>query len=522
MVEIFGWSIKRKDDPVEEQKVQKSFVPPTFDDGAVNVATGATFGTFIDMDGTVRSEAELVSRYRQMSLQPEIRKAIDEIVNEAIVFEENNEAVEIAFQDEKAIPKNIQKAIIEEFKTILNILEFKKLGYDLFKRWYIDGRIYFHIIIDETKPNEGIKELRYIDPRKIRKIRELIKRKDPKTSATLTLVKDEYFLYNERGLQLHGQSVGPGGNYGTSGLKIKKDSIIHITSGLMDSNNTTVLSYLHGAIKPLNQLRGLEDATLIYHLARAPERRIFRVEVGNLPTMRAEQHVQNMMTNHKNKVSYNASTGDITDQRKFMHMLEDYWIPTREGRGTEIDILQGGTQLSQLLESVEYFQNSLYEALSVPTSRMRPEATFNLGRASEINRDEISFAKFIDRIRMKFNDLFIETLGKQLILKGISTPEDWDEIKKEISFQYARDNYYAELKDLEIMNERFIRLRDIDEFVGKYYSAQWVRKNILKQSDDDIEELDKEITDEAGNPQFNQELLHPDNIPPEEQNNEQN
>lgn len=533
IVDQFGFSV-RKDQEIEEERRRKSFTPKVTDDGAVNISAGGTFGTYLDLEGTIRSEAELVTKYRQMALQPEIEKAVNEVVNEAIVVEPKEDTVALDLEDleqQKLITPKIKDIIVDEFKFILELINFDKHGYDIFKRWYIDGRSYYHIIIDEEKLKEGIKELRYIDPRKIRKIREIKKSKDPKTGVIMQQTKAEYYIFNEKGLNTNARAgTGFGSAQGTSGLKIKKDSIIHTTSGLMDQNNSMVLSYLHSGIKFLNQLRALEDASLIYHLSRAPERRVFRVEVGNLPRHKAEQHVQDMMTKHKNKLSYNQTTGEVSDQRKFMHMLEDYWLPTRDGRGTQIDVLQGGTQLGQLLESVQYFQDRLYKALQVPLTRLKPDAVYNIGRSSEISRDEINFNKFILRVRAKFSEFFVDALGKQLILKTIIDPENWDLIKNKIKFSYNSDTYWNELKESELLNERFIRLRDIDqsgEYVGKYYSAEWVRKNILRMSDEDIKEEDEKIAAEANNPQYHPELLQPaeppgePNAPPPNKGNKQ-
>lgn len=504
----FGFTITNIKDQQEEERKLKSFAPPISDDGAVNITSGGTFGTYIDLDGTVRSEAELVEKYREMSIQPEIEKAINEMVNESIVQEENEKTVELILEDVN-LPEKIKNIIVAEFEYILRIINFDKHGYDIFKRWYIDGRHYYHVIIDENNPMEGIKELRYIDPRKIRKIREVIKKKDKNTDAILQITKSEYYLYNDKGLSSGRIGAYPGGpaNLGTTGLKIAKDSIIHTTSGIMDRNNTTVLSYLHGAIKPLNQLRALEDASLIYHLSRAPERRVFKVEVGNLPRAQAEQYVHTMMTKHKNKLSYNASTGELSDDRRFMHMLEDYWLPMRGGEGTQIDVLKGGTQLSDLLESLQYFQDRLYRALQVPLTRMKPDAIYELGRATEITRDEVNFQKFIDRVRSKFTEFFVEAIGKQLILKNIIDVETWDEIKDLIRFKFAKDVYFTELKELEIQNERSNALMNIDPFVGRYYSAEWVKRNILKLSDDELEDMEKQMSDEYNDPRYNLHLL---------------
>ncbi len=783
---LFGFTFKRR----EEKDPPKSFTPEVKDDGAVVVAAGGTFGTFIDLDGTVRTEAELVSRYREMSIQPEIDKAINEVVNDSIVNEDGKDTVEIIL-DDLPVKDNLKKIITQEFKTILDLLDFKNDSYDIFKRWYVDGRCYYHVIINDKAPQEGIKELRYIDPRTIRKVREVSKTRDKNTDATIQRTKQEYYIYNERGLN-YGSKVFS--NLGTTGLKIQVDSIIQVVSGLMDANNKMVLSYLHPGIKPLNQLRSLEDASLIYHLSRAPERRIFYLDVGNLPKMKAEQYVRDMMVRYKNKLAYNADTGEIRDDRKFMcysldtriplldgrtlelqdlieeykqgklnwvyscdpvtgkfvpgpvswagitkkdarvvrvtfdngksvvctpdhkfpvwgkglieaqylvgesiipgyrrqeklnssskeyeqmyqnetgtwefthrlvsrwkdenniigklpnkisenlilnyipkmsynspiqlkkklsnarkgkaassktwkvfkpdgqieivenlnkyardnnlsasnmrnssskgykaevlknhkaisvewldenidvgcitvdlnetyhshhtylldagvytknTMLEDYWFPRREGgRATEVSILQGGTALPQLLQSVEYFQDRLYSSLQVPKSRLNPDTVYTLGRATEISRDELNFAKFIDRLRGKFSFLFLKALEKQLILKQVATPEDWDQIKKYIRFRFLRDNYYTELKEMEILGERLNRLTQVSMYAGRYYSNTWIRKNILRQTDEDILEMDEQIAQEMQMIQYNPELLQQQNQNVEEKPNE--
>jgi hypothetical protein len=497
---FFGFTIKRKD----QKDSIRSFTPEVKDDGAVVVAAGGAYGSYIDLDGTVRTEAELVSKYREMALQPEIDKAVNEVTNEAIVSEDGKKTVELIL-DDLPVQDNLKKVINQEFENIIDLLDFKNNAYDVFKRWYIDGRSYYHIIIDEKRPDEGIKELRYIDPRKIRKIREVVKKKDTGSEAIIQNTRKEYYIYNERGLNYGSKVIS---QLGTTGVRIQPDSIIQVVSGLMDKNNTMVLSYLHPAIKPMNQLRALEDSSLIYHLSRAPERRIFYIDVGNLPKVKAEQYLREMMVKYKNKLSYDANTGEIRDDRKFMTMLEDYWLPRREGgRGTQIDVLQGGTALPQLLESVQYFEDKLYRSLQVPLSRLKPDTVYTLGRATEISRDEVNFAKFVDRVRNKFSGLFIKALEKQLILKKIATPEDWEQIKKFIRFRFLRDNYFAELKEMEIMAERMNRLRDIDDYAGKYYSHLWIRRNVLKQSDEEIEEMNEQIAEEMENPQYNQELL---------------
>lgn len=494
---LFGFTIENPNE--EEKKELRSFTEPRFDDGAVNIAAGATLGSYVDLDGTVRTEAELVSRYREMMYQSEVDKAVNEIVNEAIVNEEDNPIVSLVM-DGLEVGDNIKNIINDEFEYLLDLIEFNKYAYDIFKRWYVDGRSYYHVIINEKNPKDGIKELRYIDPRKIRKVRQIKKDKDERTSITLTKVKAEYFIYNEKGFD--SGTRGFMSQMGTRGIRISKDAIIHTTSGLMDKNNTMVLSYLHTAIKPLNILKALEDSTMIYHLSRAPERRIFKVDVGGLPTMKAEQHLRNLMTRYKNKVQYNQTTGEITDNRKFQTMIEDYWLPTRDGRGTDISVLDGGTQLPQLLETVQYFQDRLYNALQVPLTRMKPDAIYNLGRATEITRDEVNFSKFIDRVRSKFSEFLLNALGKQLILKSVTTSQDWDLLKGQIKFKFARDNYFTELKDQEISNERLLRARDAVDFVGTYISAEWVRRHIFRMTDEQIEEEDKRMRSEQSDPRF--------------------
>lgn len=498
---FFGWSVKRQPEP----ETQKSFSSEVKDDGAVVVQAGGTYNQYVDLDGTVKTEAELVSKYRDMALQPEIDRAINEVTNEAIVCEDDKFTVEIIL-DDLHISENVKKIITAEFNTILDLLDFKNNAYDIFKRWYIDGRSYYHVIVDEAALGEGIKELRYIDPRKIRKVREIVKTKDRSTDAIIQRTKQEYYVYNEKGLVSGSRQLSELGS--AAGIKIKEDSIIHTVSGLMDKNNTLVLSYLHPAIKPLNQLRSLEDSTLIYHLSRAPERRIFKIDVGNLPKMKAEQHLREMMARYKNKISYDSATGEVKDDRKFMTMLEDFWLPIREGgRGTQIDVLSGGTQLNQLLDSVSYFEDKLYRSLQVPMSRLKPDTMTSLGRATEISRDEMNFQKFVDRVRNKFSTLFLNALEKQLILKVVTTPEDWEIIKKYIRFRFLRDTYTSELKDLEIWQMRMELLAIADQFAGKYYSHVTVQKEILRMKDDKIEEEAEQISEEFENPQYNQTLM---------------
>lgn len=501
MATLFGFEIRRALDPKEEQQKQPTFAPEVTDDGAVVVAAGGAYGTFIDLQGAARTEAELVTKYREMSMHPEVEKAIDDVVNEAIVVEPNKKIVQLNLDDTK-LSSNIKKLITQEFDAVLNLLSFEKSGFDLFRRWYVDGRMYYHIVIDVTKPDEGIKELRYIDPRKLRKIRE-VKRKRNKGNDTVTTEKvQEYFIYNEKGFQNKAGEVGTATT--VQGLKIALDSIVHVTSGVLDPNNTLVLSHLHKAIKPLNQLRALEDATVIYRISRAPERRIFYIDVGNLPKMKAEQYLRDMMTRHKNKVVYDASTGEIRDDRKFTTMLEDYWFPRRDGsRGTEITTLPAGQNLGQM-EDVEYFQKKLYESLNVPVSRLQSDGTFNFSQDAEVSRDELKFARFIDRVRTRFNHLFLEALQKQLILKNVMTMEDWEQIESSIKFDYAQDNYYEQQKQTIVLRDRMSTLQLVDPYVGRYFSNEWIRKNVLFQSEEEMEEMDEQIVAEQSNPLYQQ------------------
>jgi len=489
MAELFGFEFKR----AQKQDQIPSFAPKENDDGAVVVAAGGAYGTYIDLDGTVRTEAELVTKYREMALQPECDAAVDEIVNESMSIEEEK-LVDINLEDVPLSPQ-IHKIIRDEFQTCLRLLDFNKHAYDIYRRWYIDGRLYYHVLVDEKKQKEGIKELRYVDPRKIRKIREVAKRKANVTSAGDTQIPktvNEYFVFNDKGFSYGNKITGPT----TTGLKIAKDSILHVTSGLSDNMGTMVLSYLHKGIKALNQLRTLEDALVIYRLARAPERRIWYIDVGNLPKIKAEQYVRDIMVKHKNRLIYDANSGEIRDDRKFMTMLEDYWLPRREGgRGTEVTTLPGGQTLGQM-DDVLYFQKKFLQTLNVPINRLNSDALFSLGRATEITRDEVKFARFITRLRLKFSTLFTKLLEKQLVLKGIMTIEEWTQIESQIKYDFAKDNYFTELKNNEIIEGRVNLARNMQDMLGKYYSHEWVRKNILQQSADDVEEMDAQITEE--------------------------
>lgn len=491
MPSLWGWEFKRK---VPEDNAT-SFVPAVHDDGAVVVAAGGSFGTYVDLDGTVRTEAELVTKYRDMSLQPECDAAIDEIVNETMDIEDAK-IVQLDL-DQLDISDNLKKAITKEFENVLNILDFRRHAYEIYRRWYIDGRLYYHVIIDDQDIKSGIKEVRYIDPRKIRKIREVVKKRvkgaTDQSEAVITKTQNEYFVYSDKGFNYGSRTSGPA----QPGLRIAKDAILHITSGLTDTMGTMVLSYLHKSIKPLNQLRTLEDALVIYRLARAPERRVWYIDTGTLPKIKAEQYVRDLMVKHKNRLIYDADSGQIRDDRKFMTMLEDYWLPRREGgKGTEVTTLPGGQTLGQM-DDVLYFQKRFYQTLNVPVNRLNSDALFSLGRATEVTRDEVKFARFIVRMRNKFAMLFTKMLEKQCVLKQIVSIEDWQNIEADIRYAFAHDNYFNELKDGEIRDGRINQAIAAQELADKYFSHEWIRKDILKQTDDDIREQETLIKKEV-------------------------
>jgi len=493
MAELFGFEIKRKSTQQEPQI--KSFVAPEEDDGAMSIAAGGAYGQYVDLEGAAKNEAELVSRYRKMAMNPDVEIAVDDIINEAIVYNQHEKIVDINL-DLTNLSTNIKNKIRDEFDVITRMLKLESKGYDVFRRWYIDGRIYYHIIIDDKDPKTGVKELRYIDPRKIRKVKEIQKKKDK--NASLPIVKNEYFIYNEKGFNNKKTMVEmQPGISNNAGLKIAKDSICHVTSGLMDENNKLVIGHLHKAIKPLNQLQVLEDASVIYRISRAPERRIFYIDVGNLPKMKAEQYLRDMMVKHKNRLVYDAGTGEVRDDRKFMTMLEDFWLPRREGgRGTEITTLPGGTNLGEM-DDVIYFQKKLYKSLNVPVSRLEPEAGFTLGRASEISRDELKFSKFVSRLRLKFTELFNIIMEKQVSLKGIMTVDEWKLLSDKIKYDYVSDNHFSELKKTEILRERLQTLNDIDQYVGKYFSEAYIKKHVLNLNNEEIDQMEKEISKEV-------------------------
>ena len=493
-IKLFGFTLGKQDIVQVQSPDQPSFTLPSeaMDDGAVTITSNPYYGTYVDLEGAVRNELELITRYREMANHPELEMAIDDIVNEAITHDVTGRTVNIVL-DKLKQPETVKKKIIEEFETVLKMLNFGNLSDDLFKRWYIDGRIYYHVVVDESNPKEGIPELRYIDPRKIRKVRELVKGRDPKTGANIIQSIAEYYVYSDKGTttQTYSASVN-------AGLRIAPDSIINVNSGLMDAKNTFVISYLHKAIKPLNQLRMVEDAVVIYRLSRAPERRVFYIDVGNLPKGKAEQYLRDVMIKYKNKVVYDSSTGEIRDDRKHMSMLEDFWLPRREGgKGTEITTLPAGQNLGEL-EDVKYFRQKLLQSLNVPISRLEPQqgGMIGLGRTTEVTRDEVKFNKFIIRLRNKFSQIFDHALEKQCVLKGICTREEWDQFKEDIYYDYVKDNNFTELRDAELLQSRIQTLTTVDPYVGRYYSAEWVRRNILQQTKEEIEQIDKQIKQE--------------------------
>ena len=488
-MKLFGFEIKRDSDE-GKQGQPVSFVEPSNEDGAITVgnAMGGFYGTMLDMEQSAKTESELVTKYRGMAMQPEISQALDEVINEAISVDVNEKVVEIVLDDADEIPDKIKNKISEEFDQVLSLLDFTNTAYDLFSRFYVDGRLNFHIIIDEEDLKRGVVELRYVDPRKIKLVREIDKREKDPSGVPTKKVKNEYFLYSDQGFG--NSSSNMGGNNSQNQHRISKDSVARITSGLMNESNSMVLGHLHPAIKPLNQLRMLEDATIIYALTRAPERRIFYIDVGNLPKAKAEQYLRDMMVRHKNKLQYNSATGEITDAKKMMTMTEDFWFPRRGGeRSTEVDTLAGGgAQVLSTDENMQYFLKKVYKSLKVPISRLEPETMATFGRASEITRDELKFGKFIRRVRSRFAGIFNHILEKQLILKGIIGPEEFALIKNKIRYDFVKDNYFEELKQSEIIRERMTTLRDVEEHVGVYYSRNWVVKNILQMNEDEFKE----------------------------------
>jgi len=487
-VELFGFSIGRVD---KDAKNKKSFALPEPEDGALEVGpAGGAYGTYVDMEGVAKNEQELIRKYREMAIFPECDQAIDDVVNDAIVASREESPVSISLEKSN-LSDNIRESIKTEFEELVRLLDFRKVGFELFRKWYVDGRLYFHIIIDEKNPKRGILELRSIDPLKIKKVRQPKIQPGPQGLEVDTAGFQEFYLFNERGI-----SGGSGG----ATVQISNDSISYVHSGILDADRKIVLSHLHKAIKPLNQLRMLEDAVVIYRISRAPERRIFYIDVGNLPKIKAEQYLRDIMSKYKNKLVYDSNTGEVKDERKHMSMLEDYWLPRREGgRGTEITTLPGGENLGELAD-VDYFKTKLYKALNVPPSRLEQDSGFILGRAEEISRDEVKFTRFIERLRSRFNILFNDLIEKQLLLKGIISSQDWMIIKDQIIYEWQSDSHFAELQQATMMRERLgMLVNDMgyrDAVVGKYFSQEYVNKKVLKLTQEEIDRIKDEIEKE--------------------------
>ncbi len=507
---LFGFKIGKAD---EEEKQLLAFSKPDDLEGTYDIASsygmsaGGAYGTYIDMEGSAKNEADLINRYRTMVLQPEVDMAIDDIINESIITGRDVPPISIALHNLNVSDK-IKDSIQKEFSEIMRLLDFDNNGYDIYRKWYIDGRIYYQCVIDPTEPTAGIQELRYVDPLKIRRVREK-KKRDVQIPREAILKKDlsgeyyEYYLYSEKPISQQGNQMKMS-DYSKKQIKIAPDMIAYAGSGVTNAGRKMVISHLHKAIKPLNQLRMIEDSLVIYRISRAPERRIFYIDVGNLPKMKAEQYLRDIMQRYKNKLIYDAETGEVRDDRKVMTMLEDYWLPRREGgRGTEISTLPGGQNLGEI-EDIQYFQRKLYKSLNVPVSRLETDASFTLGRATEITRDELKFTRFVERLRKKFTVLFDNLLEKQLRMKNIIAKEDWAMMKEKIHYSFESDSHFAELKDAEMLQNRANLLRDMDEYAGKYYSRQFVRNRILRQSEEEQKELDAQMSQEQNDPKYNQ------------------
>ncbi|MBT4698122.1 portal protein, partial [Candidatus Woesearchaeota archaeon] len=488
-----GFKIERKNQGAANASVP-AFTMPENDDGSMMVSGAGAYGTSLDLDGQYKTEIELILKYREMAQTSDCEIAIDNIINESIVIDDTRNPVDIIL-DKTNLSDGIKKKVINEFNTVLDLLNFNNFGYDIFRRWYVEGKLYYHIMIDENNPNLGIVELRSLDATKIKKVKQ-INQKDTADPKKKEVSVNSMFNYNESGL----------GNRTSDGILISGDSIAYSTSGLLNPTKTGVLSYLHKAIKPLNQLRMVEDAIVIYRISRAPERRIFYIDVGNLPKLKAEQYIRDIMTRYKNKLVYDSTTGEVKDDRRHQSMLEDYWLPRREGgRGTEITTLPGGENLGQL-EDVEYFQKKMYKAMHVPVSRLEADSGFSLGRESEITRDELLFSKFIGKLQTRFSMLFGEILEKQLLLKNIITSEEWSQIRDKVHYKFEKDHYYTEFKQQETMTQRVDLARNMEEYVGNYYSREYFRKNILRQSEEEIRTEDVQIEKEKKEGDFDGDM----------------
>jgi hypothetical protein len=490
---IFGFEILRAKKDMESSTAP-TVVTPLIEDGAINISAGSHYGIYVDIDGSYRSEIDLVTKYRTMAMQPEIEQAIEDIINESIVHDEKGSSVEIIVDDLEQ-PEAIKDKIKEEFKNVMRLLDFSNSGIDIFRRWYVDGRLYYNVILDPENPRAGIQSVINIDPRRIRKIRNIKKVRDKATNAEVIENIEEFYIYNEKVLNNTVSNPIIASNY-AGGTKLTADSVVHLTSGLFDPARSTVLSYLHKAIRPMNQLRFVEDAIVIYRLSRAPERRVFYVDVGNMPKVKAEQYLRDMMVKYRNKLVYDSATGEIRDDRRQLSMLEDFWMPRRgEGKSTEITTLPAGQNLGEL-EDVKYFERKLYKSLNVPISRLEAQQGFSLGRASEITRDELKFMRFIEKLRSRFSVLFDDLLARQLSLKGVCTLDEWNDFKQYIHYDFLKDNNFSELKDAELMQNRIAVLNIVDPYVGNYFSKKWIQENVLHFTEDEVQKIDEEIAEE--------------------------
>jgi len=489
-IKLFGFQISRGDDNQPPQTP----IAPQMEDGALNIETGGHYGIYVDLDGSYRSEVDLITKYRTMSMQPEMDGAIEDIINEAIVHDDRGQIVKIVCEELKQ-PDRIKKMIRDEFDVLLKMLDFGNEGSDIFRRWYIDGRLPYNVVIDQENPRAGIINLIYIDPRRIRKIRAIKKDKNQQ-GINVVVGTEEFYVYNEKLVNNNAQNPQITGNFAGS-IKLAKDSVVYVTSGMMDPAKSTILSYLHKAIRPMNQLRFVEDATVIYRVSRAPERRVFYVDVGNMPRNKADQYLKDVMTKFRNKLVYDAATGEVRDDRKHMSMLEDFWMPRRgEGKSTEITTLPAGQNLGEM-DDVLYFEKKLYRALNVPVSRLEAQQGFSLGRSSEITRDELKFDKFIDKLRSRFSTLFDELLERQLALKGICTVEEWHEFKQYIHYDFIKDNNFTELKEAELLQNRMQTLQILDPYIGRFFSEQWVKSKVLRFNEDEIAKMQEQMDEEA-------------------------
>jgi hypothetical protein len=495
MARFFGFEFGKNKQKEQVEDGKQSFVLPDYEDGTYNTesTTGLNHAYKYNFDSSFKNEADLITKYREMAMHPEAEFAIDEVVNEAITFD-SNRAIQIMVGDDLIITDKLKAIITREFENIYNMFDFNRQGYEIFRRWYIDGRIYFHKVIDINDPEDGIQEIRPIDPRQIKKIREFNSEQDEDLGVSLVKNIKEYFLYSESGFQ---PSAPHTTTENSAGIKLTFDSICYVNSGLADSKANQVIGYMHKALKPFNQLRMIEDAIVIYRISRAPERRVFYIDVGNLPKMKAEQYLNNLMVRFKNKLVYDAETGDVKDDRKFTTMMEDYWLPRRDGgRGTEISTLPAGQNLGEL-EDVKYFREKLFRSLNIPVSRLETTQGFNLGRSAEITRDEFKFSKFVDRLRMKFSTIFTDCLGTQLRLRGYISEDEWDIIKYKLQFRFNTSSYFNELKDNEILKDRIDTANQLEPFVNKYYSETWIRRNIFKISDAEFADMRKDFKEAA-------------------------